>query len=85
MTVETNTLIFTGLPERVFLEDGKPLKELLDPYKSLQKMVLLKSFGRVLCVFGDTLKAINIKNTLHKTSFLDKTMLVYYGMVKPLT
>lgn len=79
MVIQTNTLIFTNLNPQVFEKACTVLKEKLDAYGHLEKLVALKSFGRILCVFNDTKVAIQIKEDLHKSNLLGIYLGVYFG------
>ncbi|KAI8908937.1 Calcipressin-domain-containing protein, partial [Gorgonomyces haynaldii] len=75
--LETNTLIFTNLSEQTFQDNGKLLLKWL-PVKP-QQLVLLSSFGRILCVFARTVDAREIKKR-HKQILDGCSIGIYYGL-----
>ncbi|KAJ8323754.1 hypothetical protein O5D80_007642 [Batrachochytrium dendrobatidis] len=78
--IATNTLVFTNLALEAFDNQGHALRnELLSKYQHLIKLVILKSFGRMLAIFAETATAVQIKKDLHKTQFLNYELRVYYG------
>jgi hypothetical protein len=79
--IKTNTLIFTNLTPDIFNDNNTVIRDVLQPYSHLERLVAIKSFGRILAVFNDTNVAIQIKTTLHLTKLPghDFIMGVYYG------
>ncbi|KAI8930342.1 Calcipressin-domain-containing protein [Entophlyctis helioformis] len=78
--IATNTLILTNLTPEAFEQQGQAVRDLLQQsYGSLARLVILKSFGRMLAVFADTHVAMRAKTELHKTQFQNKELRVYYG------
>ncbi|KAJ3324730.1 hypothetical protein HDV06_005988 [Boothiomyces sp. JEL0866] len=65
----TNTLIITNVSYQCFENNGELIKKLLEPYGHLVKLIVLKSFGRLLAVFDDAFVSQTIKHELHKTRY----------------
>ncbi|KAL2916323.1 hypothetical protein HK105_204079 [Polyrhizophydium stewartii] len=78
--IATNTLVITNLLPEAFEAQGQPVREMLQQtYGSLAKLVILKSFGRMLAVFSDTFVAQRAREDLHKSDFQGREMRVYFG------
>ncbi|KAH6564227.1 hypothetical protein BASA50_007361 [Batrachochytrium salamandrivorans] len=78
--IATNTLVFTNLSSDAFDAHGRALRQLLaDNYGQLRKLVILKSFGRMMAIFAETSAAVKAKEVLHKTEFLGMELRIYYG------
>ncbi|KAJ3310521.1 carbohydrate-binding module 1 protein [Boothiomyces sp. JEL0838] len=75
--VATNTLIITNVSPQCFENHGELIKKLLEPYGHLEKLIVLKSFGRLLAVFDDTFISQKIKHELHKTKFEGKLNFIW--------
>nr|KAJ3420393.1 Calcipressin-1 [Polyrhizophydium stewartii] len=73
--IATNTLVITNLLPEAFEAQGQPVREMLQQtYGSLAKLVILKSFGRMLAVFSDTFVAQRAREDLHKSDFQGREM-----------
>ena len=80
--IVTNTLIITNLDRGTFLpENLAELRDRLEQYGKIYKIVPIKSFNRILAVFYQINDAKIAKTYCDRVKFLDKNIRIYYGRV----
>ncbi|KAI9193435.1 Calcipressin-domain-containing protein [Polychytrium aggregatum] len=79
--IQTNTLIFTNLEPEAFLDGGEALVAFVQSAVETKPVRLtpLKSLNRFLMIFESSDIASMVRESLHKTDFLGKRLMVYYG------
>ncbi|CAG8787879.1 4060_t:CDS:2, partial [Cetraspora pellucida] len=78
--IATNTLIITNVNQATFLpENLEKLKSQLEQCGTIYKFVPTKSFNRIFVTFYKTTDAKNAKELFDKSTFLEKTIRVYFG------
>lgn len=83
--VVTNTLIITNIDRGIFLpENLAELRDRLEQYGKLYKIIPIKSFNRILAIFYQTTDAKIAKTYCDRVKILNKNIRIYYGQNTPI-